>query len=124
MARPPIELLFLGADFPALPDAGSLVTSAGGAPGDGGGPWITVDTAQVNDWLMTIRCRSELTSPRVYYRLSSDAGTATAANQLLDLDKTFDLPVTQGNTDKYRYLSLLGEDGGPPACNVQTQVAR
>lgn len=127
--RQPILVLFAAlaivtlsaTDFPALRDGGSLVTSAGGPPGDGGGPWVTVDTGQVNDWTMTIRCSSRLGSPRVHYRLSADGGTASAAYQLLDVDRTFDLPVSQGNRTKLRYLSLLGEDGGPPACNVQTQ---
>ncbi len=111
------------ADFPALPDGGSLVTSAGGTlPGDGGGPWITIDTGQTKDWLMSIRCRSGAGSPRVYYRLSTDAGTARTADQVVDVDRTFDIPVPQGNTDKYRFLSLLGEDGGPPACTIHTQT--
>lgn len=105
-------------DQRALPDGGSLVTSNGGPPGDGGGPWVTVDTGQVNDWTMSIKCRSYLGSPNVHYRLTADGGTATSADNVLDLDRTFDLPVSQGNSEKYRYLSLLGEDGGPPSCNV------
>lgn len=105
-------------DVPALPDGGSLVTSNGGPPGDGGGPWVTVDTGQTNDWVMSIKCRTYLGSPNVHYRLSTDGGTATAADNVLEVDKTFDLPVTQGNTEKFRWLSLRGEDGGAPVCNV------
>lgn len=116
----PIVCLLLAAapDDPALPDGGSLVTSKGGLPGDGGGPWVTIDTGQVTDWTMSIYCDSSLGSPNVYYRLSADGGTATTANMLLKVDTTFDLPVSQGFTEKYRYLSLLGQDGGPPSCPV------
>lgn len=107
-------------DQPALSDGGSLVTSVGGTPpADGGGPWVTIDTGQLNDWVATILCRSYLGSPNVHYRFSSDGGTATSANQVLQVDRTFDLPINQGNGEKYRYLSLLGEDGGAPACNLQ-----
>lgn len=100
-------------DVPVLPDGGSLFASA-----DGGGPWVTWDTYQVEDWVMTIKCRSYLGGPNVHYRLSADGGTATTADNVIDLDRTFDLPVSQGNVEKYRFLSLRGEDGGAPACNV------
>lgn len=114
-----LGLLFLTAAAPdqrALPDGGSLVTSNGGLPGDGGGPWVTVDTGQTQDWVATIRCRSYLGSPSVHYRFTADGGTATSADEVLDVDRTFDLPISQGAGEKYRYLSLLGEDGGPPSC--------
>lgn len=100
-------------DEPVLPDGGSLFSSS-----DGGGPVVTADTYQVNDWVMTIKCRSYVGSPNVHYKLSTDGTAATAADNVLEVDKTFDLPVSQGNTEKYRYLSLRGEDGGAPVCNV------
>lgn len=100
-------------DVPVLPDGGSLFSSS-----DGGGPVVTADTFQVNDWTMTVKCRSYIGSPNVHYLLSTDGTAATAANNVIEVDKTFDLPVSQGNTEKYRYLSLRGEDGGAPACNV------
>ncbi|MEY4933556.1 MAG: hypothetical protein RLZZ403_1876 [Pseudomonadota bacterium] len=105
-------------DLPALPDGGSLVTSTGSGPGDGGGPWITVDTGQVQDWMMALRCRSYVGSPSVHYRLSADAGTATTSDGFLPVNLTLDLPVSQGNGEKFRWLSLLGEDGGAPTCRV------
>lgn len=105
-------------DQRAFADGGSLATSNGGFPGDGGGPWVTLDTGQVNDWTMAIRCRSYLGSPNAYYRLSADAGTATTLDGFLDKDVWFDIPVSQGYAAKYRWLSLLGEDGGAPACIV------
>ncbi len=113
-----IAVSFAHADPPdahALPDGGTLVTSKGGPPGDGGGPWVTVDTGQVNDWVATMRARSYLGSPAVHYRFSADAGTATTDDSVIDVDRTMDIPVSQGQGEKYRYLSLLGEDGGPPS---------
>lgn len=106
-------------DNPAFPDGGSLATTVGTVfPGDGGGPWLTVDTYQTEDWTMSIRCKSYCGSPNVHYRLSTDGGTATTDNNVLDVNRTFDLPVSQGNGEKYRWLSLLGEDGGAPCCGV------
>lgn len=115
--------LFTAVDFPALPDGGSLVTSNGGLPGDGGGPWITIDTGHTEDWVPAIRCHASTiicgtASPRVNYRFSADGGTANAAYMLLDVDRTFDLPVFQPKDRKLRYLSLSGEDGGPPCCTL------
>lgn len=118
-----VPLLLMGADYPALPDGGSLVTSTGATPpADGGGPWVTVDTGHTADWVMTIRCSSRLNSPRVFYRLSADGGTARIDDQLLDVDRTFDLPVSQPRSYPQRFLSLLGEDGGPPSCSLQQQT--
>lgn len=118
---------FPSPDFPALPDGGSLCSTAGNAStgnpaGDGGGPSIVCDTGQVDDWNATVRCSSRLGSPRVHARWSADGGIATAVNQLYEVDRTFDFRVLQPGSRKLRYISFLGEDGGPPACNVQTQV--
>lgn len=124
-------LALMAVDFPALPDGGSKVTPSltiislsDGGTSDGGMPaYVTVDTGHVTDWVMAIRCETSLRcatpSPQVYYRLSTDGGTATVANQLLEIDRTFDIPIAQGNTEKLRYLSLLSEDGGPPCCFIQ-----
>lgn len=124
----PVVLAFLGVAFaafaygppdqPALPDGGSLVTSNGNLPGDGGGPEVTVDTGQTDDWIATLKCSSLLGSPGVHYRFSTDRSTATTNYNVIDVDRTMDIPVRQGNTDKYRYLSLRGEDGGPPSCRL------
>lgn len=104
------------ADFPGLVDGGSLVQ-----PTDAG-PSITVDLARTDEWDMAIRCSSRLGSPRVYYRLSaSDAGAATAANQLLEVDRTFDIHVPAVRSAPLRFLLLTGEDAGVPACNVQRE---
>lgn len=105
-------------DRKALPDGGSIVTSKGAAPGDGGGPWVLVDTAQVNDWVASLHCTSYQGSPNVHYLFSTDGTIATPADSLLIADHTFDIPVSQGNTEKYRYLSFLGQDGGAPYCLV------
>lgn len=116
-----LAVSLMGVGFPALPDGGSLVTTAGNAGtgnpvGDGGGPTVTIDTGHTESWVPALRCSSRMGSPRSYYRFSADGGLATDAYELLDLDRTFDLPLTQPNTYKLRYLSLTGEDGGPPAC--------
>lgn len=126
-----LGLSLMAVDFPALPDGGSKVTPGitlvaltdGGTQDAGVLAYVTVDTGHVTDWVMTIRCSTGLAcatpSPRSYYRLSADGGTATTNYQLLEVDRTFDIPVSQGNTEKLRFLSLLGEDGGPPCCFVQ-----
>lgn len=113
---------FPSPDFPALPDGGSLVTGTGALSDGGNSSTITVDTGQTEDWTATVRCRSSLGSPRVYARWSADAGAATSANQLYEVDRTFDFTVRQPGVRKLRWISFLGEDGGPPNCNVQTQV--
>lgn len=100
-------------DQKALPDGGSIVTST-----DGGGPLVTVDTAQLGDWVATLRPRSSCGSPSVHYLFSTNSAPATTADNVLEVDHTFDLPVSQGNTEKYRYLSFLGEDGGAPCVTV------
>lgn len=122
--------LFTAADYPALPDGGSLITPslsitvlADGGLQDAGYPaFVTVDTAHVADWVATMRCDSAHGSPRSYYRFSADGGTARAVDQLLDLDRTFDIPVQQTAGVKVRWLSFLGEDGGAPWCNLQHQT--
>lgn len=121
--------LFTAADYPALPDGGSLVTPsltinvlADGGLQDAGYPaFVTVDTAHLTDWVATMRCDSAH-GPRAYYRFSADAGTARTVDQLLDLDRTFDIPVTQTSGVKVRWLSFLGEDGGAPWCNLLHQT--
>ena len=105
-------------DVPALPDGTSRVTSKGAAPGDGGGPWRTVDTGQLEDWTASIRVDSYRGSPSVYYRFSSDGGTATTDDQLLTTGNIYDLPISQGYGEKYRYFSVLGLDGGAPDVNL------
>lgn len=100
-------------DFPALPDGGSLIKTTDG------GPLITVDTGHVTDWVPAIRCSTLEGSSGVHYRFSSDGGSATQANQVIEVNRTMDIPVAQGNVAKLRYLSLLSEDGGIPACRLQ-----
>lgn len=127
----------LGADFPGLPDGGSLVqpslvvtTLSDGGLSDGGMPSvITVDTARTDEWVATLRCTTNTAlcwggfpSPRVFYRFSaSDAGVARTVDQILEVDRTFDIPVPLVRGAPLRYLSFLGEDGGAPCCNVQRQ---
>ena len=77
-----------------------------------------VDTGQVNDWVAAIRPRSWCGSPGVYYLFSSDGTSATSNDEMLDTDSIFDIQIRQGNTDKYRYVSFLGVDGGAPCVSL------
>lgn len=104
-------VLLAGADFPALPDGGSIVTST-----DGGG-WVTVDTGKIADWTMVIRCEGEQSTR--YNLCTTSNCTATVHNQLLDFDTTERIPVRQGHRDKYRFLALATDDAGVPFCKVQ-----
>lgn len=100
-------------DEPALPDGGSIVTGTATALGDLG--------ERAGPWSMTIRCEGD---QQTRYKLCADSAgcAATAVNQLLDADRTFDIPVnTRSGLPPKRYLALRTEDAGVAFCKVQRQ---
>ncbi len=100
--------------FPALPDAGGIVTSIDG------GNQTTIDTGQTQNWTMTIRCEG---AQSTRYRMCTSATCdVSLANDLIDPNVTLEIPVTQGNSQKYRYLTIKQDDGGVPYCVIQTST--
>jgi hypothetical protein len=99
-------------DEPGLPDGGSIVTSADG------GAYAIADLGARGCWTMAIRCEGAQSTR--YTTCATSSCTAAAVNQLLDADRTFDIPVNcvAGQTRK-RYLALKTDDAGVPFCKVQ-----
>lgn len=102
-------------DEPMFSDGGSLVT-----PLDGG-VTVTVDLAPRTSacWNMAIRCEGS-GGPARYVLCATNPCPVSSANQLLDADRTFDIPVncTSQGAPKH-YLSLTKDDATAPACKVQ-----
>lgn len=102
----------LGDDEPIFTDGGSLVTTTDG------GSSVTADlgVAALSSFTMAIRCEGQAAR---YHLCATSTCTATTANQLLDADRTFDIPVNRITNGGKRYLALSTDDGGIPACKVQ-----
>lgn len=102
-------------DEPGLSDGGSICSSTDG------GSYAVCDLGVAGCRSLGIRCEGAQSSR---YKLCPTSTCAPSAiNQLLDYDRTFDIPVNcvAGGTAK-RYMGLHTDDAGVPFCKVQ--VAR
>lgn len=102
--------------FVVQADGGSTVTSLDG------GSSVTVDLGSHGScYNLAMRCEGS-TPPRYVLCVTSPC-PVTAANELLDADKIWDIPVNcgknVGTNGAKRYLSLTTDDGGVPSCKVQ-----
>lgn len=112
-----------GDDDPALPDGGSIVT-----PLDGGST-VTVDLGGRGAWNMVLRAEGAQSTRYVTCAadtISFSGGSAihsckaASHNELLDYDRTLDVPMNQsGGWPTKRYMSFSTDDGGIPFVKVQ-----
>ncbi len=112
----PFAPMAFAADFPALPDGGSLIGDAGiDATGT-----IVVDLAVRGrgKWQAVLRCEGTngtVQATRYLFCNNPSCAALSGVHQLLNQDITYDILVPSG----YRYLSVAQDDGGFPTCKLQ-----
>lgn len=95
-------------------DGGSTVTTTDG------GSAATVDLGTGLIQTLAIRCEGAQSTR--YHTCTVLPCAVTLSNQLLDSDRTFDIPLNRSNAGTLapkRYLTVATDDAGTPLCKVQ-----